>query len=650
MSVHSDDFTEIVQNLFGAYIRGEGVMIDDVDASIQNGKYIYIVDEVKAVDLSDLDVAKTRCKVMFDLGEEAFDNDLFCVGLTGEWVDSVVEDEPLGTSIKIETKLGEIEGVSTSDSVHQFLNIPYAEPPVDELRWRPPKSLVTTSWKGTYDGTKWGNACSQPAGMPIESELSEDCLYLNVFTPHDFDENEGGSERLPVMFWIHGGGLIMGSGVQFNGSSLAAEENIVVVPINYRLGIAAFLADPELKGSPTGSGAANGFLDMIEALKWVQHNIESFGGDPDQVTIAGESGGGIAVCGLVVSPLAKGLFERSIQMSGSCIESWGQFKSMDQADDAVDDLLRSLNVSSVDEMRSMDMQTIVDGSASLPAVDNYVFPEHPLKVMENGQINGESVMIGTMFRDSFTAEPYNIGWVPDDGEDLVQLWKSWYDDPEVEMIERAYPVDEEGIDEKVWSNPSIFDDGRSAQLVSTQLQTDCWVRCGSIRQTELITENPMTESIPVYFYQMGFIEEPWDQVTHAADVNYLFDSEIFMSVYSEDFTKIVQNFFGAYIRGEGVVIDDVDASIQNGQYIYIVDEVKAMDLSELDMVTTRCEVMFDLGDDAFTNGPFCIGEEVQDAESDDDDSDDSIKVDEPQKSSPGFDEVKDAVCSWLCSD
>jgi len=233
---------------------------------------------------------------------------------------------------------------------------------------------------------------------------------------------------------------------------------------------------------------------------------------------------------------------------------------------------------------------------------------------------------------------------------LVQFWDSIYDDSEVEMIENAYPVDEEGIAEKVWSDPSIFDDDRSAVLVSTQLQTDCWVRCGSIRQTELITENPMTESIPVYFYQMGFIEEPWDQVTHAADVNYLFDSEIFMSVHSEYFTKIVQNFFGAYIRGEGVVIDDVDASIQNGQYIYVVDEVKAMDLSELDMVKTRCEVMFDLGDDAFTNGPFCIGEEVQDAESDDDDSDDSIKVDEPQKSSPGFDEVKDAVCSWLCSD
>merc|ERR1712154_246320 len=229
---------------------------------------------------------------------------------------------------------------------------------------------------------------------------------------------------------------------------------------------------------------------------------------------------------------------------------------------------------------------------------------------------------------------------------------------EVEMIEGAYPVDEEGIAEKVWSYPSIFGDDRSAVLVSTQLQTDCWVRCGSIRQTELITENPMPESIPVYFYQMGFIEEPWDQVSHGADVGYLFDMpqayEYGISVYSEDFTKIVQNFFGAYVRGEGVMIDGIDASIQNGQYIHVVDEVKAMDLDELDMVKTRCEVMFELGDDAFDNSAFCSGSveagDLPNAESDDDDSDDSIKVDEPQESSPEFDDVKDAVCSWLCSD
>ena len=339
-----------------------------------------------------------------------------------------------------------------------------------------------------------------------------------------------------------------------------------------------------------------------------------------------------------------------------CIESQSQFRSTKQADDAVDYLLRSLNVSSVDEMRSMDMQTIVNANggqatyAVFPAVDNYVFPEHPLKLMENGQINGESVMIGTMFRESFTAEPWNMGWVPDDGEELVQFWDSIYDDSEVEMIEGAYPVDEEGIAEKVWSNPSIFDDNRSAVLVSTQLQTDCFFRCGSIRQTELISEHPITQNKSVYFYQMGFIEEPWDQVTHAADVNYLFDAEIFLSVHSDDFTKTVQNFFGAYIRGEGVMIDGVDASIQNGQYIHVVDEVKAVALGDLHVVKTRCEVMLELGDDAFENPLFCYGDSVNSLLSDDDDSGDNTKEDDPVEDVSGFDKVKDAVCSLLCSD
>ena len=420
-------------------------------------------------------------------------------------------------------------------------------------------------------------------------------------------------------------------------------------------GRAGFLSDPALKGSPTGSGAANAFLDMIEALKWVQYNIESFGGDPNQVTIAGESAGALSICGLVLSPLAKGLFRRSIQMSGPyvtcipflcsldenvwtrhpgvvytysncffslyfsnkrCMESGTAFRTADEADDAVEYLMGILGVSSFDEMRSIDMQTIVDANYgdpdkpradAWPAVDGYVFPRTTLELIESGSINGDSMMIGTMFRESFTAEPYNLGWVPDDAEDLVQFWRSMYDDSQVEMIERAFPVDEEGIAEKVWSYPSIFDDNRSAVLVSTQLQTDCLFRCGSIRQTALITENRMTRKIPVYLYEMGYIEEPWDQVTHGNDVGFLFGVSYFGGGVVADFTEIVQDFFGAYIRGEGVMIDDVNASIQSGKYIHIVDEVKALDLSDLSVTEARCEVMFDLGEEAFDNDAFCVG-------------------------------------------
>lgn len=155
-------------------------------------------------------------------------------------------------------------------------------------------------------------------------EFVEDCLYLNVFSPFNFEDESEGTLR-PVMVYIHGGGLVIGTASSpitqmFNASHLAIAEDIVVVTINYRLGRAAWFVDPQLDGSPTGNGAATGFLDMIEALKWVQHNIESFGGNPNEVTIAGESGGGWAVCGLVASPLARGLFKRSIQMSGSYVD------------------------------------------------------------------------------------------------------------------------------------------------------------------------------------------------------------------------------------------------------------------------------------------------------------------------------------------
>jgi len=527
----------------------------------------------------------------------------------------------LGSAIQISTELGDIEGVSTADSVHQFLNIPYAEPPVGELRWKPPVSLATTPWDGKLDATKWGNGCAQPTMMhffsnDLGAEFIEDCLYLNVFTPTNFD-NDPKDKLRPVMFWIHGGGLLIGTAAStvYNSSILAGAEDIVVVTINYRLGRAAWFVDPELEGSPTGNGAATGFLDMITALKWVQHNIESFGGDPDQVTIAGESGGGWAVCGLVVSPLARGLFRRSIQMSGSCIKSIGRFRGENEAKAQTKQYANYLDVTSVEDMRSMDMQTIADAgfmdptATNLPGVDGYVFPMDPLELMESGHINGDSVMIGTLFRESFTAEPWNTGWVPEDIADLSTFYGKHFHDSHVKLLEEAYPVDD--VAGKIWKYPSLFDDGRPAVLVSTQLQTDCSFRCGSLAQTELITEHPITRDVPVYFYQYGWIEEPWDRVSHGQDIMQLFGQDMKQSpmwnnytVFSEEFVKITQNFFGAYIRGEGVLDD---ASIQNGKYIQIVDEVKSVDLSDLDVVKERCEAMFELDNDAFGSNSFCLG-------------------------------------------
>ena len=272
-----------------------------------------------------------------------------------------------------------------------------------------------------------------------------------------------------------------------------------------------------------------------------------------------------------------------------------------------------MNVSSVEEMRSLDMQSIIDAGFGdtevfkhLPAVDGYVFPMDSLKLYEAGYVNGESVMIGTNFRESFPAEPWNVGFVPKDNEDLLRFWTELYHDSHVKDIAAAYPVDD--IKGKIWNRPSIFDDGRAAVLVSTQLQTDCSFRCGSILQTELIANNPITKHVPVYFYQYGFVDEPWDQVSHGQIERHVFGGELPEGDPNKDafdkFTRITQDFIGTYIRGEGVVDD---ASIQNGKYIQVVDRVKAEDLAELDMVRTRCEVMFGMDVDAFDSSEMCWG-------------------------------------------
>eukprot|EP01084_Bolivina_argentea_P223607 378312_1 len=181
---------------------------------------------------------------------------------------------------------------------------------------------------------------------------------------------------------------------QMDGGKLAKNENIIVVSINYRLGIGAWLIDPLLTDSSTGNGGANGFLDMIEALKWIQNNIESFGGNPNEITISGESGGGAAICGLVLSPLAKGLFKRSIQMSGSCIKSKLRFLTKHESYKINKQIRDNVGVQSFNDLRTMDLQTIIDTSLIflIPSTDGYVFPMDTIDLINNGHVNGESVM------------------------------------------------------------------------------------------------------------------------------------------------------------------------------------------------------------------------------------------------------------------
>jgi para-nitrobenzyl esterase len=217
----------------------------------------------------------------------------------------------------VTTAQGTVEGKLIDEGkVRAFLGLPYAAPPVGQLRWKAPQPPA--AWKGARDATKFGARCEQRPiwkdYLFLDSGPSEDCLYLNVYAPATVND----SSRLPVMFWIHGGGYSAGAGSEprYTDSALPA-LGVVLVTINYRLGVFGFLASEGLAKEAGGSAGNYGQMDMVAALRWVQANIARFGGDPNNVTIFGESAGSFAVSTLMAAPSARGLFHKAIGESGA---------------------------------------------------------------------------------------------------------------------------------------------------------------------------------------------------------------------------------------------------------------------------------------------------------------------------------------------
>jgi carboxylesterase type B len=221
----------------------------------------------------------------------------------------------------VSTDKGKIEG-KAAEGINQWLGVPYAAPPVGALRWRAP--APAKRWHGVRGAVSYSSRCAQLASGNGPRVDSEDCLHLNVFAPPahrgsgQASSQRPGRRGLPVLFMIHGGGLLNGSGDQHDGSLIVRTDHIIVVSINYRLGIFGFLDVPGLGTSPVTGHGNYGLLDQEAALRWVHRNIRAFGGDPNHVTIAGESAGGWSACALLASPLARGLFRGAIMESGSC--------------------------------------------------------------------------------------------------------------------------------------------------------------------------------------------------------------------------------------------------------------------------------------------------------------------------------------------
>lgn len=297
---------------------------------------------------------------------------------------------------------GKIEGIEYNGFA-LYKGIPYAEAPVGKLRWKAP--VAKKPWRGVYNADKWGNRPPQmndPNQYGNEIPMSEDCLYLSVETPAKSKD-----EKLPVFVMIHGGGFLTGS---YAGTmDHFVREGIIYVSIEYRLGSLGFMPHPELsKENEKGISGNYGLLDQIMALQWIHDNIAAFGGDPERVTIAGESAGGISVSILCASPLAKGLFSGAISESGSSflpikvkgknvpIFHYGMNTVKNDEQDGVE-LQKKLGAKNIQEMRKLPAEKFIqgyEGKHFFPVVDGYVILDDQVTLYEQGKFNDIPVLLG----------------------------------------------------------------------------------------------------------------------------------------------------------------------------------------------------------------------------------------------------------------
>ena len=314
----------------------------------------------------------------------------------------VSEALPLATTVEVTG--GTIEGVE-QDGILTYKGIPFAAPPVGDLRWKAPAPVEP--WTGVKKTDAFCSACMQaPRAMGNTAPVSEDCLYLNVWTPA-----KKADEKIPVVYWIHGGGYSGGSTStpMYDGTGFA-KKGVVFVSVAYRLGPFGFLADPELsKESGHGSGTY-GMLDMIAGLKWVKDNISKFGGDPSKVTIFGHSAGGGAVSILAASPLTKGLFDGVICMSGGSFTPLKTSKqsgmgmgipSLKFAESTGEEFLKELGVADIKAARALSAEDIqnklpggMGGMRFSPAADGYVISNDLYTLYQEGKFNDTPVLLG----------------------------------------------------------------------------------------------------------------------------------------------------------------------------------------------------------------------------------------------------------------
>jgi para-nitrobenzyl esterase len=367
---------------------------------------------------------------------------------------------------------GRIQGATLERGGAVFKGIPFAQPPVGELRWREP--MPVKAWVGVHDATDFGAPCAQTAIQPTVAEVSgEDCLFLNVWTPEWPSRS-----RKPVMVWIPGGGNFWGASGQpggrgilsvFDGESLA-RLGVVLVSLNYRLGAFGFFAHPQLtRESPHHASGNQGILDQIAALKWVRDNIAKFGGDPNNVTIFGESSGSLDVSVLMTSPLSKGLFRRVIGESGAVI-LLGDPLTLEQAEKRGEALAARLKLpadSSAKDLRAVSAADIIRAEPNYVqtpppnlgiTIDGYVFPKKPAEVFAARQEHRVALLLGNNSRER----------IP--GTDPPGDLKKSIEDAYGPLAERTWMLYASAADDPVYGTPA------------DQLAGDTSFRCSAVAQ------------------------------------------------------------------------------------------------------------------------------------------------------------------------
>jgi para-nitrobenzyl esterase len=424
----------------------------------------------------------------------------------------------------VQTSQGSVNGTMIN-AVRAYLGIPYAAPPVGELRWQAPRPPL--SWSGTRDGSHFGARCAQPASVVSPASTDEDCLFLNVHVPDDI-----GRGKLPVMVWIHGGAFLSGSGADYDMSTLSQKGRAVVVSINYRLGAFGFLRHPEMVAQHSASNL--GLQDQQAALRWVQSQISRFGGDPSRVTVFGQSAGGVSACLHLVSPLSKGLFHRAIAQSGpcelltnttpaamqaqtielgtqlACPEGPGQLACMRQKSAAE---LVAAAVPKGNEVNAARRWT--------PVIDGITLPDTPASLIASGQFNKVPVMFGSTHDEGrfFIATEYHqaFQWPVIPAQFAEVQGQLNHGDPALAL--------------QIASTYNLLNYGTLDLAFSAEL-TDSRFACDSLRDAEALSRH-----VPTFNYEFTepHTPAPADPLMplgafHGAELRFIFQNDTFGGV------------------------------------------------------------------------------------------------------------------------